>query len=236
MIVSIHQPNYLPWLGYFHKIERSDVFVFLDDVQYTKGGFTNRVRILSPQGPKWLTVPVSVSLGTPINRVFPSRGDWSRSHLDTLRGVYGSAPAFREVWLEVCELLEEPPQADLAEVNMSLVCNLSKHLGLSCSFQRSSELCLTSASDDRLVEIVKLMAPGGRYLSGRGASKYQDPDKFAKAGLGFEYVEFQHPNYPQGEHLGVRDFSQGLSVLDAVFHLGWNGTASMLRGSCCVNS
>ncbi len=228
--VAIHQPNYLPWFGYFHKIARADVFVFLDDVQYTKGGYTNRVRILSPKGPKWLTVPVKVHLGDLINQVFPIREDWPRSHIDTLRGMYDGAPAFRKVWPDVRGLLESVPVADLAAVNMHLVRGLAGLLGLSCTFRCSSDLELASASDERLVGIVSLVAPGGTYLSGRGAAKYQDPDKFAAAGLGFEYVGFQHPSYAQGVHPGVESFEQGLSVLDAVFHVGWERTADLVRG------
>jgi len=231
--VAIHQPNYLPWLGYFHKIARADIFVFLDDVQYTKGGYTNRVRILSPNGPRWLTVPVRVHLGDSINHVLPSKEGWSRAHLDTLRGMYEGTPAFKEVWPDVCGLLKSVPVGDLAAVNEHLVCRLASLLGLSCLFRRSSEFELVSASDERLLEIVSLVAPGGTYLSGSGAAKYQDPDKFASAGLEFEYTGFQHPRYAQGAHLGVEGFEQGLSVLDAVFHLGWQGAAAMVRGSRC---
>jgi hypothetical protein len=228
--VAIHQPNYLPWLGYFHKIALADVFVFLDDVQFSKGSYTNRVRILSPNGTKWLTVPINVHLGDTINQVLPSREAWVRGHLDTLRGVYRGAPAFQNVWPDIRDLMESVPMATMAEVNETLVRGLTELLGLSCLFLRSSRLNLSSVSDERLVEIVTLVAPGGTYLSGRGAVKYQDPEKFSAAGLGFEYADFQHPEYPQGKHLGVEEFVQGLTVLDAAFHLGWQGAADMVQG------
>src|SRR3546814_3690829 len=83
MIVAIHQPNYLPWLGYFHKIARADVFVFLDDVQFSKNGYTNRVRILGDGAARWLTIPAAVHLGDPIGAVRPARPDWCRSEEHT---------------------------------------------------------------------------------------------------------------------------------------------------------
>jgi len=228
--IAIHQPNYLPWLGYFHKMASADVFVFLDDVQFSKGSYTNRVRILSPKGPKWLTVPVSVHLGDPINLVRPSNGEWVNSHLDTLRGIYRDAPAFQEAWPFVEALFRSVPAADLAAVNEHLVRGLANQMGFSCVFRRSSEFKLSSSSDERLVELVSQAAPHGIYLSGRGAARYQNPDKFTAAGLGFAYVAYQHPRYPQGGHLGVSRFEEGLSVLDAAFHLGWEETADMIRG------
>ena len=75
-VVAVHQPNYLPWLGYFYKIACADVFIFLDDVQFSKNSYINRVRILHAQRSHWLTIPVSVTLGDPINRVRPARADW----------------------------------------------------------------------------------------------------------------------------------------------------------------
>lgn len=226
LAVAIHQPNYLPWLGYFAKIARADVFVFLDDVQFSKGSYTNRVQILSPKGPRWLTVPVAAHLGDAIDRVPPSRPDWAGAHLDTLRGMYSSAPCFKAAWPGVRALLESAPAADLAAVNMHLVQELAGLLGLSCAFRKSSGLALASSSDDRLVEIVSQVAPGGTYISGKGGAKYQDPAKFAAAGLGFAYLDFAHPVYAQG----AAPFLPGLSVLDAVFHLGWAGAAALLAG------
>lgn len=230
MIVAIHQPNYLPWLGYFHKIARADVFVFLDDVQFSKGSYTNRVQILSPQGARWLTVPVRVSLGQAIREVGFGKPEWMSGHLDTLRGMYRAAPAFVAVWAEVREMLAGAAGADLAGINMRLVGALAARLGLPCRFLRSSNMTLASASDDRLVEITAQVAPGGTYLSGKGGAKYQNPEKFHAAGLGFAYADFVHPLYEQSAQPGLASFVPGLSVLDAVFHCGWDRAAALIRG------
>jgi hypothetical protein len=228
--VAIHQPNYLPWLGYFHKIARADVFVFLDDVQFSKGSYTNRVQILSPSGAKWLTIPVRVSLGQAIREIGIASPIWRVDHVDALRKAYAGAPAFAAVWPEIRDALLGAEGDELVEVNIGLVTFLAERLGLRCQFRRSSELQLQSASDDRLIEITAQVSPSGTYLSGKGAAKYQDPDKFLRASLSFEYVSYSPPTYLQLTQPGQPDFVPGLSVLDAVFHLGWCGAAELVGG------
>ena len=230
MVVAIHQPNYLPWLGYFAKIARADTFIFLDDVQFSKGSYSNRVQILGGGKARWLTLPVAVHLGEPINRVRPRDAQWAASHCAFFRNEYRRAAQFRQVWPELEEiLLAAPAGEDLAAINQFLVVALSGRLGLSCVFTRSSDFAVSGSADDRLVELTAAAAPGGIYLSGKGGAKYQDPAKFAAAGLGFAYQNFVHPEYGQGA-LAAGSFVAGLSVVDAVMHLGWEGTAALLAG------
>ncbi len=225
-LVAVHQPNYAPWLGFFAKVAAADAFVLLDDAQFSKNGYINRVQVLGGDGAaRWLTVPVTVSLGDPICAVRPARGDWARAHRDTLRGAYAEAAAFREAWPEVERIYAGLPGGDLATVNGALIRALAGALGLESRFVAASELGAADlAGDDRLVALVRAVDPAGAYLSGRGGAKYQDPDKFAAAGLGFRYTGFEHPEYDQGGG----DFVPGLSVLDAVFHLGWDGAAALV--------
>lgn len=230
-IVAIHQPNYLPWLGYFAKIAQSDVFVLLDDVQYSKNSYINRVQVLPPTGePKWLTIPVSAHLGQTIAEVAPAKPSWIDSHQATLQQYYRKSPHFKAVWPTVAALYAGLPAAPagLAAINGALVQGIAALLGLPCRFVCSSALALPEvASDDRLVEIVRAVAPKGGYLSGKGGANYQDPDKFARAGLGFAYSRFRPLPYPQGRAAG-EDFCAGLSVLDAAFALGWDGVAELI--------
>lgn len=231
VVVAIHQPNYLPWLGYFRKIALADIFVFLDDVQYSKNSYTNRVQILADGAPRWLTVPVGAHLGDPINRVRPARKDWPGAHLDTLRTRYHAAPAFRAVWPTVKEMFAGIPDADVATINQYLVLALVQHLGLSCRFLRASKIAPDRAGgDDGLVELVASVAPGACYLSGKGGAGYQDSEKFERAGLGLRYVDFAHPRYDQGTAV----FVPGLSVIDAAFRLGWAETAALVTADCPV--
>jgi hypothetical protein len=229
VVVAIHQPNYLPWLGYFRKIAMADVFVFLDDVQFSKHGYTNRVQILAEGEPRWLTVPVSGHLGDPINRVWPARKDWPRAHLDALRTRYKAAPEFRAAWPMISELFASLPQADIGTINRHLVIKLAEALGLARHFVCASAIPVDSAmGDDRLVNLVASIAPDACYLSGKGGANYQDPEKFRRAGLGFRYLDFVHPRYDQDIGDG---FFQGLSVLDALFRLGWDRTAALVTGT-----
>jgi hypothetical protein len=224
MIVAIHQPNYAPWLGYFHKIARADVLVFLDDAQFSKNGYINRVQILAAGKPRWLSVPVSFKLGEPINQTRPARTDWPAAHLDTLRTFYRSAACFKSVWDQICEIYREIPSGFLDAANRWLIERFSAEIGLACRFQAASDLPLGPAKgDDRLIAIVQQIDENAIYLSGKGGAKYQDPAKFKAAGIELRYTDFVHPVYDQGGQ-----FVPGLSILDAVFHLGWDRTRALV--------
>ena len=151
--------------------------------------------------------------------------DWPSRHLDTLRTLYGDAPAFREVWPKISELIAAAPAADLAAINRFLIEAAAGELGLSCRFLAASDMDVPGKADDRLVGLVAAVEPGAVYLSGEGGAKYQDADKFSGAGLSLSYAGFAHPTYAQGG----AEFEAGLSVVDAVFHLGWAGAADLLN-------
>ena len=224
-LVAIHQPNYAPWLGYFHKMAHADLFVFLDDAQFSKGSYTNRVQILTNGAVRWLTIPVQQGLGTPINQVAIARGDWKRAHLDTLRASYRNAAHVREVWPDIETLYADLPPDGLAQANATLIARLAENLRIATPTRLASRLDIgVAAGDDRLVAIVSALARGGTYLSGKGGGNYQDPAKFERAGLALAYTQFSHPQYEQG----APTFVPGLSVLDAVFNLGWERTAELV--------
>jgi hypothetical protein len=225
LVVAIHQPNYLPWMGYFSKIYLADVFVFIDDVALSKGSYTNRVKILGEGKERWLTQPVSVHLGDKINAVYPSKENWAKSHLSTLRGFYGKENSFRETWPRVGDILASVPNSNLAVINRYLVEAFVAELGFSSRFISSSEIPIGDVvSSDRLVEITRSISPTATYLSGKGAEKYQDENKFSEAGLGFSYTEFTPPTYKQGNP----QFVPGLSTIDAILRLGWSATADLI--------
>lgn len=228
MIVAIHQPNYAPWLGYFHKIARADAFVFLDDAQFSKNSYINRVQIDGGGTPRWLTVPVRVTLGDSINRVMPAESEWRRRHLDTLRHYYRAAAHFRPMWAALEEIYAGLPAGDIAASNRALILALADRLALCCRFVLASTISTGGAlGDSRLIALVRAVAGEGRavYLSGRGGASYQDAAKFAEAGIALNYSDFVHPTYAQAGP----GFLPGLSVIDALFHTGWDGTARMLR-------
>lgn len=227
MIIGIHQPNYLPWLGYFNKIAQSDVFIFLDDVQFSKNGYCNRVRILRGGELAWLTVPVSYSFGDAIGRVAAAQPDWANRHLDALKSAYSNSPSFYEVWGHIEEMYRSIPDGDLAETNRYLVEAFASKLGLACKFAQSSEMETGDArGDDRLVALMRSLPGAKVYFSGRGGAEYQDEVKFSDAGFELAYTGFASPVYPQSE----TPFTPGLSVVDAVFNVGWDETRNLIAG------
>ena len=138
-VVSIHQPNYMPWLGYFEKLARSDVFVFLDDVQMPGGkSFVYRTRLVGKGGPMWLSVPTRRSLGQPIKDVEIDGQKWARKHIRTLELTYGKTPGF-DRFGGIIDLLGGEFRF-LADLNIAIIERIASDLGLPTTFRRSSSL------------------------------------------------------------------------------------------------
>ena len=221
LTVAIHQPNYFPYLGYFHKIASCDVFIFLDDVQYVRRGYNNRNRIKAAQGVTWLSVPVEVKgkYHARINEIVPLWDrPWTQRHLRTLQHAYGSAPYFSDVMERiVLRVLEraERVRLNLAELNIALVQEVCSYLGIERPMRRSSEYGVETSSTRRLIELVQL-AGGDRYLSGPSGKDYMQPELFSEAGLDLAFADFVHPAYPQRG----AEFEPNLSILDLLFNCG----------------
>lgn len=229
-LVAIHQPNFFPWLGYFHKLATADVFVLLDDAQFPKTGGTwiNRVRCLVSGRAAWLTLSVDRSYHG-VRRIMDMRAKnderWRTATLRTLATSYARAPHFREVEAALRPLLEDPEDR-LAELNIRALTTLAGRLGLldSCRLVRSSALGVEAGATERLVQLVSKV--GGRaYLCGGGAAGYQEDEAFPGAGLELVYQRFQHPRYPQ---VGATEFVPGLSIIDALMNCGFDGTRRLL--------
>lgn len=230
MIVAIHQPNYAPWLGYFRKISRAEAFVFLDDVSFSKGSVTNRVKILDADKEAWLTVPAKPALGTAISDIVINDTDWPARHLSRLRNAYRGAAAFETVWEDLEPLYESLPAENLSLSNRILVEALCGLVGVETRFHLSSEMGIPTdlPADERLIEIIRQVS-GTVYLSGSGGRKYQDESKFEAAGISVSYNDYVPTPYPQRR--GDGDFVPGLSMLDAAFNLGWEAVGALLRNS-----
>jgi len=224
--VAIHQPNYLPWLGFFYKASQADVLVLLDDAQFPKHSYTNRVRIGAPSGPRWLTVPVTVKLGMKICQATAAQPDWRKRHFDTLRQVYRKAAHYAQCIEFLEEVLLHNDEQDLASINQTLIARLFELLSISTRIMVASALVGTEhAGDERLIRLVHAVDSTGHYLSGKGGQNYQDESKFIQFGLGFEYVKFEHPDYLRGSEAPV----VGLSIVDALFHVGIAQTSAWMR-------
>jgi hypothetical protein len=216
----ILQPSYIPWRGYFDQINRADVFVFYDDVQYDKRGWRNRNQIKTAQGRQWLTIPVHshrvVEKSAPINQVeIDWSKPWNETHWKTLTYAYGRAPFFR-TYAPLLEPFYQRHDVFLADFTIDLTVALARELGIRHTrFMRSSEMLPTGRKTDRLVQIL-LQLGANHYISGPSARDYIENDKFASAGITLEYMDYNYPEYPQ-LHL---PFDPNLSILDLLFMTG----------------
>lgn len=218
MIVGIHQPNFLPWLGYFYKLAKSDVFVLLDNVQYTKNSFINRNRIKTPQGAKWFTVPVKIKgrFGQLIEDVeINNLVDWRKKHLGALEANYKKARFFETIFQELKTIYYTDDWSNLCELNIQLLEWVLSMLKLEKKLVRASDLNVEGESTQLLINIVKTLG-GDVYLSGFGGAKYQEEKLFKEAGITLAYYEFEHPIYPQL----WSDFIFNLSIIDLLFNHG----------------
>ncbi len=216
MIVAIHQPNFLPWLGYFHKMTHSDVFVLLDSVAFSKNSYTTRSRIQTPQGAHWLTVPVKHSSGQLISETaINEETDWRKKHLKTLEANFAKATFFREVFDGLSASYAASVGEGLSAFNMRLIRFVAEYLGITTRLVVGSSLNVTGQATDLLVAILKTLG-GTTYLSGTGGSKYQSEEEYTRAGLVLRYSDFVHPTYPQL----WGPFCAGLSCVDALFNCG----------------
>jgi len=219
MILSAHQSHYLPWLGYMDKIDRADIFILLDDVQYEKNGWQNRNRILTPQGPLWLTVPVHAHLSDRLIDVkIPSGVLWQKDHSKSLEQNYHNAPHFLHLW-HLLKGIYEKEWSSLVELNLASLEAILRALGIDGKKRiRSSTVGITSQATQRLVDLCKHFK-ADTYLSGDGASVYLDVSLFEKEGIRVAFQHFSHPMYPQLLE-GEENFVEGLSCVDLIFNQG----------------
>jgi hypothetical protein len=214
-IVAIHQPNFFPWLGYFDKIARSDVFVFLDGVTFPKNSWVNRVRLNIQREARWTTCPVRrASMKGPIADVIIDDDQrWREKLLKTLDASYRRAARFDQA-MEVLEPLIQNAESRLANFNIAAISTISAVIGLNTKFVRQTELSHSGAANDLLVSLVRAVG-GTAYLIGGGADGYHDDATFAAAGL-----QVQRQGFEETPHGPSRRFVPGVSVIDYLMHDG----------------
>ena len=237
MVIGILQPGYLPWLGFFEQMYRSDVFVMYDDVQYDKHGWRNRNRIKTANGMQWLTVPVRFDFYDRqlISEVLvDNNGNWRKKHAGSLRQNYGKAPCFRQFW----PIFEETYDREwelLVDLDLFLIERLAAALGIGeRPLIRSSSLGLSGDRIDRLTKICRHFGADVFY-EGASGRNYIDEKQFADLGIKVKYQDYHHPVYRQiyGE------FIPFLSVVDLLFNHGERSLEIILQGNPpneeCVN-
>jgi hypothetical protein len=215
--VVVLQPGYLPWLGFFDQLNRADVFVYYDDVQYDKHGWRNRNRIKTQDGPRWLTVPVRHGDGgfpRIVDVEIDGRTPWARKHVASVRQAYARAP-FLEKYMPALEELLERRWERLVDLDLACASLIAGWFGLDRRIERSSALGIEGARSERLVNICRHFG-ASRYVSGDSAREYLDVAAFAAQGITVEWQEYAHPIYPQLHG----PFVPYLSALDLVLNCG----------------
>ncbi len=216
-IIAIHQPNYLPWLGYFYKIHQSDLFVFLDDAQFSNEGMHNYTYIKTSQGSFRLKIPVHQKLG---DKIFEVRSkdelDWKKKHIKTLEANYRRAKFFPEVFIDYVTLIEKE-YANIASINNTMIRFFADKLGIKTAFINSSELNINSGREEKILDLLNILG-GTVYYSGTGARTYQKDENFKARGIELRYSVFTPFEYPQ-----LWDgFQSNITALDFFMNCGYD--------------
>jgi hypothetical protein len=227
--MAMHQPNYLPWLGYFCKMMSADIFVYLDVVQYPRGkSFAARNQIKTPNGAAYLSVPVSVPPGfegrVTYQQIQFAGEKWKGKHLRTIELNYKKAPYFEEVFDFLNGTISEA--SSFTEMNIQLIDNIADYLGIEGKRKRLSEILPSFGQKSELIVDICHAVDANVYLSGKGGGlEYNDEGLLRENGIELRYSEFSHPSYPQL----WGDFAKNLSIVDLLFNCG-KDSAAVIRG------
>jgi hypothetical protein len=215
--VAILQSNYIPWKGYFDIIHDVDLFIFYDDVQFTKSDWRHRNRIKAASGPEWLSIPAGEDCKRLICEVTLKDPSWQAKHWRTLQQNYGKCPHFGLYKGYFEDVYLGHRWANLSELNQSLIRHISREfLGVRTEFADSRSWCVSGHKLDRLLDLV-VQSGASTYLSGPAAKEYIEPERFAQAGIALEWKSYAgYPEYPQR----FQPFEHGVSILDLLFNTG----------------
>lgn len=216
--VVINQSNYLPWKGYFDLIHDADLFIFLDDVQFTKNDWRNRNRIKGPNGLHWLTIPVGPETNRRIDEVPLPAGNWRDKHWRALVQSYGKAPHFAH-----CESFlrgiysPDRPWRTLSEFNQAVIKAIARELlGITTRFAVASDFAAAGAGEDRVLALLQA-AGATTYISGPKGQDYLHPARFADANIEIVWKNYScYPEYPQLHP----PFEHAVSIVDLICHTG----------------
>ena len=221
MKLVISQPMFFPWVGFFEQIRICDSYVHYNDVQYSKGGFTNRAQVKSPEGSKWLTVPLkNLHLGQTIDEVqINNQQNWRESHFELLRRCYETAPYYAEMIKLVKNIYNQDWKMldDFSRASLITICDYFGFLERK-NFINIKDLNINGSSSERVLETALKLA-ADTYITGHGACKYLNHDIFEKTGVKVEYMDYKKTPYPQ--LYGA--FTPYVSVLDLIANVGKDG-------------
>lgn len=215
--VVVLQSNYIPWKGYFDLLNDADEFIFYDDVQYTKNDWRNRNKIMTANGPRWLTIPTGIDAHRLVCEVTLNDPSWQARHWDTIRQNYMRAPHFKFYRPFFEEIYRGREWATLSELNQHLIRTISRELlGVQTAFGDSRQYQLGGQRLERLLDLVS-QSGATQYISGPAAKSYIDEAEFARIGVELIWKDYSgYPEYAQGP----LPFEHGVSILDVLFNVG----------------
>lgn len=217
MKVAILQSNYIPWKGYFDMIAKVDLFVFHDDLQYTKNDWRNRNVIQTPAGLKWLTIPVGSSEKRLICEVQIKDHSWQNDHWNQILANYGKAPYFAEFKEYFRSIYKDHIWTNLSELNQYLIKDISnRFLNIHTPFDDSRNYHLQSRKAERVLELLKAVG-ATHYVSGPAAKDYLNEEMFIQEGIVLEWMDYS--NYPEYPQL-YAPFVNAVSIIDLLFNMG----------------
>lgn len=217
MIVSINQPAYLPWLGYFDRIARSDLHIVLDHVQFEKNSFTNRNRIRTRPGWCWLTLPVKTKgrFGNlPICELELADERWQHKHFSTLRQVYARAACFADYQRELSQIYQRPWRL-FNQLVREMTARQLEWFGISTPLLFSSDMRPSGRKAELILDLCRAVG-ADQYLSGPLGRDYLAADRFAEAGIKVRFHDYHHPRYPQA----YPGFEPRMAALDLLLNCG----------------
>lgn len=228
--VVIHQPDFLPYLGFFHRLIHADMFVILDNAQYVNGtsqSWMNRDKLKTSQGEKWLTVSVKkAARETPINQIeLSDNADWRKNNLNLIQHNYRQSPHFAEIYQYIEKLYAYEGNL-LYEFNLNSIRMLMKLFDIEITEVFASTLNTVGKKNELLVDILQKVG-ATHYLSGVGAKVYFEPEPYEKAGIEVVWQDFTHPVYTQLHG----PFISYLSSIDVLFNCGIEESRRILRSS-----
>lgn len=216
-VVAILQSNYIPWKGYFDIIHDADVFIFYDDLQFTKNDWRNRNKIKTGRGSTWLTIPVGTSASRLICEVALDDARWQRSHWDSLRQQYSKSAYFKSFRSYFEDIYLGRHWANLSDLNQFFIRSICRDfLKINTKFLDSRGFNLSGQKQERLLDLVS-QSQATAYVSGPAAKSYIDPARFHALGVDLIWKDYSgYPEYCQFHP----PFEHGVSILDLLFHTG----------------
>lgn len=228
MIISIHQPNFLPWIGFFSKIYKSNKFIFLNDSHVNKKNldYLNRSLFLSNDKKKYFSIPVKKNFHTKkiLNLEIDNTKEWKKDFLNFIHANYNKCEFFEDGYSIVSSLIDKKFEF-LVDLNIYLITKLFKNLNIKRKIYFSSEFTINSKSTQRIIDLVKI-SKGQIYLTGTGSLNYLDKNEFIKNKIKLEINQVNHPIYLQNKS---KNFTPGLSILDIIMNCGFSKTEKFLK-------